>query len=144
MVTTGLHASCSSQVGSYLTTLAPHSLCLKTQRIMGNDRQDSGAFYNQGLWSVPLVKSPFYCVLFQSLTWISATHVTGAHYNDQCHPFSCPCFNRAAVSHAELDLTGSLYKHQSSTEDVNLCLKARRKNCRRYALQLPSDQHQEQ
>lgn len=26
---------------------------------MGNDRQDSGAFYNRGMWSQPLVRVPF-------------------------------------------------------------------------------------
>lgn len=72
---------------SNLNTLATCYPCLKTQRIMGNDRQDSGSFYNPGMWSQPLVRVPFYCFLFQNHTWISATHLTGAHYNDQCHLF---------------------------------------------------------
>lgn len=58
-----------------------------TDGIMGKDRWDFGAFYNQGMWSQPLVRVTFMVFYFKTLTWISATHLTGAHYNDQYHPF---------------------------------------------------------
>lgn len=102
--TTGHHASCPSQVThakSRLKALVPYFLCLKTQR------QDSGAFYNQGMWSKPLVRVPFTVFYFRYShglvrhilqVLITMTSVT---------PFLF-CFNRAAMSRAELDLTRSL------------------------------------
>lgn len=101
---TSLQASCPSQVThaeSHLKALAPYSPCLKTQRIMGNDRHDSGAFYNQGMWSQPLVRVPFTVLYFRtshglvrhiSQVLITMTSVT---------PFLF-CFNRTA-KRAELN-----------------------------------------
>lgn len=68
----------------------------------------------------------FNCFLFRSLPWIGDI-CPRCSLQWPVSPLFLSCFDRTAMRRAgaELDLTRSLYKHQSSSEDVNPRLRAR-------------------